>query len=137
MLDAMVHVAYEFPSDAPMATVKLVMHSFVESTGPKSAAALNAALALGLAVEAWLSDAAATAGPPADFTRVSMPQSSTIWTVYDNPGDLVRLVLGMAACIWIGIQLFTVPKDPHSYGAWFYIGLVAVPFALICVAGIW
>src|ERR1700754_756774 len=76
ILDAMVHVAYEFPSDAPMATVKLVMHSFVESTGPKSAAALNAALALGPAVEAWLSDAAATAGPPADFTRVSMPQSS-------------------------------------------------------------
>jgi hypothetical protein len=71
------------------------------------------------------------------IARVSMPQSSTIWTVYDNPGDLVRLVLGMAACIWIGIQLFTVPKDPHSYGAWFYIGLVAVPFALICVAGIW
>ena len=47
-----------------------------KSTGPKSAAALNAVFALEPAGEAWLSDAAATAGPPVDFTRVSMPQSS-------------------------------------------------------------
>jgi hypothetical protein len=71
------------------------------------------------------------------IARVSLPQSSTIWTVYDSPGDLVRLLLGMGACTWIAVQLFTTPKDPHSYGAWFYIGLAAVPFALICVAGIW
>jgi hypothetical protein len=71
------------------------------------------------------------------IARVSMPQSSTLWTVYDSPGDLVRLLLGIAACIWIAVQMFRAPKDPHSYGAWFYIGLAAVPFALICVAGIW
>jgi hypothetical protein len=71
------------------------------------------------------------------IARVSLPQSSTIWTVYDNPGDLVRLLLGAGACVWIAVQMFTAPKDPHSYGAWFYIGLAAVPFALICIAGIW
>jgi hypothetical protein len=71
------------------------------------------------------------------IARVSLPQSSTIWTIYDNPGDLARLALGIGACVWISVQLFIAPKDPHSYGAWFYIGLAAVPFALICVAGIW
>jgi hypothetical protein len=71
------------------------------------------------------------------IARVSLPQSSTIWTIYDSPGDLVRLLLGIAACIWIAVQMLTAPKDPRSYDAWFYIGLAAVPFALICVAGIW
>jgi hypothetical protein len=71
------------------------------------------------------------------IARVSLPQSSTILTIYDSPGDLVRLLLGVAACIWIAVQMFTAPKDPQAYGAWFYIGLAAVPFALICVAGIW
>lgn len=71
------------------------------------------------------------------IARVSLPQSSSIWTVYDNPGDLARLMLGVAACLWVGLQLFTAPKDPQSYGAWFYLGLAAVPFALICVFGIW
>jgi hypothetical protein len=27
--------------------------------------------------------------------RVSMPQSETIWTAYDTPADLVRLILGL------------------------------------------
>jgi hypothetical protein len=71
------------------------------------------------------------------IARVSLPQSSTIWTVYDSPGDLVRLLLGIGAGVWVAAQLFMTPKDPHSYRAWFYIGLVAVPFALICIAGIW
>jgi hypothetical protein len=69
--------------------------------------------------------------------RVSLPQNETIWTVYDTPGDLVRLALGFAVCLWIVIQLFRAPHDPQSYRTWVYLGLAAVPFALILVIAMW
>ena len=69
--------------------------------------------------------------------HVSIPQNETIWTAYDTPGDLVRLLLGFAVCVWLAFQLFAVPKDVHAYRTWLYLGLVAVPFTLICIAGIW
>lgn len=69
--------------------------------------------------------------------HVSMPQSSTIWTAYQAPGDLIRLALGLAVGVWIGIQLFVVPKDPGAYRTWLYLGLAAVPFVVICILGIW
>ncbi len=69
--------------------------------------------------------------------RVSMPQSETIWTVYDTPGDLVRTVLGLAVCVWLVVQLVTAPKDASHYRTWLYLGLVAVPFAAICLVAVW
>lgn len=69
--------------------------------------------------------------------RVSMPQSETIWTVYDTPGDLVRLALGIVVCIWIVFQLFRVPKDAQSYRTWLYFGLAGIPFAVICLIAIY
>ena len=69
--------------------------------------------------------------------RVALPQSEKIWTVYDTLGDLVRLILGLGVCLWIGIQLFRWPADAKSYQTWFYFGLIAVPFALICLIAIW
>jgi hypothetical protein len=69
--------------------------------------------------------------------RVAMPQSETIWTVYDTPGDVVRLVLGLAVCIWVAVQLFRAPTDRHAYQTWVYFGLAAVPFALIFLIAIW
>lgn len=69
--------------------------------------------------------------------RISMPQSETIWTVYDTPGDIVRMGLGLAVCVWLMVQLFTPPKDAHHYRIWLNLGLVAVPFALICLIGVW
>jgi hypothetical protein len=42
--------------------------------------------------------------------RVSLPQSETLWSVQEIPGDLVRLALGLAVCLWVGIHLFTLPK---------------------------
>lgn len=69
--------------------------------------------------------------------RVSLPQNETIWTAYDTPGDFVRLALGFAVCLWIAIEVFRVPKDPKAYRTWFYLGLAAVPFALICLIAIW
>lgn len=69
--------------------------------------------------------------------RVSMPQSETIWTVYETPGDLIRLALGFAVCVGMVIRLFMVPRDPGAYRTWLYLGLAAVPFALICLFYIW
>jgi TRAP-type C4-dicarboxylate transport system permease small subunit len=69
--------------------------------------------------------------------RVSLPQSETIWTAYDTPADLVRLILGLGVCAWLVYQLFIVPKDAESSRTWFYLGLVAVPFALIVLFVAW
>jgi TRAP-type C4-dicarboxylate transport system permease small subunit len=33
--------------------------------------------------------------------RVSSPQSESIWSVYETPGDLIRLALGLGVCLWI------------------------------------
>jgi hypothetical protein len=69
--------------------------------------------------------------------RVSMPQNETLWTLYDTPGDLVRVVLGLAVCAWIAVQLFKGPKDARSQRTFLYFGLAAVPFALLCMIAIW
>jgi DMSO/TMAO reductase YedYZ heme-binding membrane subunit len=68
---------------------------------------------------------------------VSRPQNETIWTAYDTPGDLARLALGLAASVWILVHLFIPPRDPAAYRIWAYLGLVLVPFAIICVIAVW
>ncbi len=69
--------------------------------------------------------------------RVSLPQSETIWTAYDTPADLVRLILGFGVCAWLVYQLFVVPHDAASSRTWFYLGLIAVPFTLIVLFVAW
>jgi hypothetical protein len=69
--------------------------------------------------------------------HLSMPESSSIWTVYDEPTDLLRLSLGLLVCLWLTYQLFAVPLDSHAHRTWLYLGLAAVPFALICIVGTW
>jgi FtsH-binding integral membrane protein len=68
---------------------------------------------------------------------VSLPQNETIWTVYDTPLDVVRVLLGLAVCIWLVVQLFKGPQDSHGYRTWLYLGLVAIPFTVICLVAIW
>jgi TRAP-type C4-dicarboxylate transport system permease small subunit len=69
--------------------------------------------------------------------RVALPQNETISTAYDTPNDLVRLVLGFAVCGWLLFQLFKTPHDSAGYRTWFYLGLVVVPFTVICLAYVW
>jgi hypothetical protein len=69
--------------------------------------------------------------------HVSMPQNETLWTVYDTVGDLIRVILGLAVCVWLVAQLFTVPKDARGYETWIHFGMFAVPFALICLVATW
>jgi hypothetical protein len=69
--------------------------------------------------------------------RVSSPQSETLWSAYETPGDIIRLVLGFIVCVWIVAQLFILPKDAQGYWTWFYLGLVLVPLSLIFAVAIW
>ncbi|MGA9009475.1 MAG: hypothetical protein WBE48_09130 [Xanthobacteraceae bacterium] len=71
------------------------------------------------------------------MVRVSLPQSETIWSAYETPGDLIRLWLGIGVCIWLVVQLFHGPNDAHGYRTWLYLGLAAVPFTLICLLAVW
>jgi hypothetical protein len=59
--------------------------------------------------------------------RLSSPQSETIWTAYETLGDLIRLALGFAVCLWIVIHLFMLPKGAEGYRTWVYLGLVGAP----------
>lgn len=69
--------------------------------------------------------------------RVTMPERETLFSAYVKWGDLVRMALGLAVCVWLVIQLFKMPKTANGYRVWLYFGLVAVPVALICLVAIW
>jgi hypothetical protein len=69
--------------------------------------------------------------------RVATPQSETFWSLLDSPGDLIRVVLGFIACIWIVAHLFMLPKDAEGYRTWVYLGLALVPLALACAIAVW
>jgi hypothetical protein len=49
---------------------------------------------------------------------VSLPQNESIWSVYETPGDLVRVALGFIVCVWILFHLFMLPKDAEGYRTW-------------------
>jgi len=69
--------------------------------------------------------------------RVSLPQSETLWSVHETPGDLVRLALGFAVCLWVAIHLFTLPKTIGAYKRWIKLGLVIAPVALAVAVIMW
>ena len=69
--------------------------------------------------------------------RVSSPLNETIWTAYDTPGDLVRVIVGLVACLWMLHSVFTSPKDAEAYRTWIYLGLFVTPFALASVIASW
>ena len=69
--------------------------------------------------------------------RVSSPQNESIWSVYETPGDLIRLALGFGVCLWILFHLFMLPKDAEGYRTWIYLGVIVVPFALALAFAIW
>jgi hypothetical protein len=47
--------------------------------------------------------------------RVSLPQSETFWSVHETLGDLVRLGLGMAVCLWVAVHLCGHATATHFY----------------------
>ena len=71
------------------------------------------------------------------IARVSLPQSEKLLSVYETPGDLVRVLLGASICFWIVWQAFRLPKDVEAYRTWLYISLIGIPFMLICLYYTW
>ena len=69
--------------------------------------------------------------------RVSSPQSEVIWAVYETPEDLIRVALGFAACVWLVIHIFTLPKDAEGYRTWLYFGPVIVPLGWLIALARW
>ena len=69
--------------------------------------------------------------------RASAPQSETVWSAYETPGDLIRLVLGAAVAIGILVQLFRPPKDAHAYRTWAYLGILLAPLAVVVALVDW
>ena len=69
--------------------------------------------------------------------RVSAPQSETVWSAYETPGDLIRLVLGAAVVIGILVQLFRPPKDAQAYRTWAYLGIILAPLAVAVAVAAW
>lgn len=69
--------------------------------------------------------------------RVTMPEKETVFSAYTAWGDLVRMALGFAVCVWLAIQFFKMPKTANGYRVWLYFGLVAVPVTLIGLIAVW
>ena len=49
------------------------------------------------------------------IVHTSHPQNETIWTAHETPGDAMRLALGIAACFFIILHIFIMPKDAEGY----------------------
>jgi TRAP-type C4-dicarboxylate transport system permease small subunit len=104
---------------------------------PSNVGTSESTIPMGLRIVAMLLRALFIGALVVVTVRVSSPQSETIWSVYETPGDLVRLALGFAVCLWIVIHLFMLPKTAEGYGSWVYLGLVVAPLALAAAIAIW
>src|SRR6185369_7870869 len=71
------------------------------------------------------------------ITSISGPQSKNIWSVYETPSDMIRLAVGVAACLWLVIHMFMVPEDAEGYRSWLYFGPVVASLALALTIAIW
>jgi membrane protein YdbS with pleckstrin-like domain len=69
--------------------------------------------------------------------RVASPQIENIWSVFETPGDLIRVALGLVVCLWLVANLFILPKDPGAYRTWLYLGVTVLPLCLLCAFVVW
>ena len=69
--------------------------------------------------------------------RVASPQIERLSSVYETPGDLVRVLMGVGVCAWFIVNLFILPKDVGAYRTWMYLGLVLLPLSVLCAFVVW
>ena len=69
--------------------------------------------------------------------RVASPQVEHMWTIWETPGDVIRVALGAGVCFWLIIHIFILPKDAVGYRTWLYLGLVILPLSVLCAVVIW
>jgi hypothetical protein len=69
--------------------------------------------------------------------RVASPQMERLSTVYETPGDLIRVLMGVAVCAWFIVNVFKLPKDGGAYRTWLYMGIALLPLAALCAYVVW
>lgn len=69
--------------------------------------------------------------------RVASPQMERLTSLYETPGDLVRVLMGVAVCAWFIVNVFKLPKDSGAYRTWMYMGLALLPLAALCAYVVW
>lgn len=69
--------------------------------------------------------------------RVASPQIERLSSIYETPGDLVRVLMGVAVCAWFIVNVFKLPKDPGAYRTWMYMGLALLPLSVLCAFVVW
>jgi hypothetical protein len=69
--------------------------------------------------------------------RVASPQMEHLSSLYETPGDLIRVLLGFGVCAWFIVNLFILPKDAGAYRTWMYLGLAVLPLSLLCAFVVW
>ena len=69
--------------------------------------------------------------------RVASPQMERLSSIYETPGDLVRVLMGAGVCAWFVVNVFKLPKDSGAYRTWMYLGLAVLPLSLLCAFVVW
>jgi hypothetical protein len=113
------------------------MNAHPQQTGPPSVETAGPTIPIGLRILAIFLRVVFIGALIAITVHLSSPQSETIWTVYETPGDLIRLALGFAVCLWLVIRFFIFPKTAEVYRAWVYLGLAVAPLALATAIAVW
>jgi hypothetical protein len=69
--------------------------------------------------------------------RVASPQMERLSSLYETPGDLIRVVMGLGVCSWFIVNLFILPKDSGAYRTWMYLGIAILPLSVLCAFVVW
>jgi hypothetical protein len=69
--------------------------------------------------------------------RVASPQTENLWSLFETPGDLIRVALGLGVCLWLVVNLFIFPKDAGAYRTWMYLGPTLLPLTVLCAYVVW
>jgi hypothetical protein len=69
--------------------------------------------------------------------RVASPQIERLTSLYETPGDLIRVLMGLGVCAWFIVNLFILPKDAGAYRTWMYLGIAILPLSVLCAFVVW
>jgi hypothetical protein len=69
--------------------------------------------------------------------RVASPQIERLTSLYETPGDLIRVLMGLGVCAWFIVNLFILPKDAGAYRTWMYLGIAVLPLSVLCAFVVW
>jgi hypothetical protein len=69
--------------------------------------------------------------------RVASPQIEHFSSLYEAPGGLIRVGLGLALCLWTIVHVFILPKDAEAFRTWIRLGLALLPLSSLCAFVAW